>query len=60
MNALKKPQGVGKVFVAGEYWEDGDETQTVALQLGYGVLYEKMGMIYQSLATCRGYHFCIR
>ena len=40
MNALKKPQGVGKVFVAGEYWEDGDETQTAALQLGYGVLYE--------------------
>jgi hypothetical protein len=41
MNALKKPQGVGKVFVAGEYWEDGDETQTAALQVfGYGVLYE--------------------
>ena len=40
MNALKKPQEVGKVFLAGEYWEDGDETQTTALKLDYGVLYE--------------------
>jgi hypothetical protein len=41
MNALKKPQGVGKVFVAGEYWENSDETQTAALhRFGYGVLRE--------------------
>jgi hypothetical protein len=40
MNALKKPQGVGKVFVAGEKWEDYNETQADALALGYGVLYK--------------------
>jgi hypothetical protein len=39
MNALK-PQGPGKVFVAAEKWENSDETQDIALQLGYGVLYE--------------------
>jgi len=40
MNALKKPEGLGKVFLAGECWEGGDETQRDALALGYGVLYE--------------------
>jgi len=40
MNVLNKPTGLGKVFVAGRYWEDGDETQTATLRLGYGVLYE--------------------
>jgi hypothetical protein len=41
MNALKKPQGVGKVFIAAEKWEYGNETQTAALRnFGYGVLYE--------------------
>jgi hypothetical protein len=40
MNVLKKPARLGKVFVAGEYWENGDETQADALRLGYGVLYE--------------------
>lgn len=40
MNILNKPAGLGKVFVAGEYWEDGDDTRTAALRLGYGVLYE--------------------
>ena len=40
MNALKKPEGLGKVFLPGEYWEGGDETQRDALVLGYGVLYE--------------------
>jgi hypothetical protein len=40
MNALKKPEGCGKVFLASEYWEGGDETQRDALVLGYGVLYQ--------------------
>jgi hypothetical protein len=31
MDLLKKPAGLGKIFVAGEYWEDGEETQTAAL-----------------------------
>lgn len=39
MNTLK-PQGPGKAFVAAEKWENSDETQTVALRLGYGVLYK--------------------
>jgi len=40
LDALKKPHAVSKVFLAGEYWVGGDETQTAALKAGYGVLYE--------------------
>jgi hypothetical protein len=39
LNALKKSNGCGKVFLAAEYW-DSEKLQKTALKLGYGVLYE--------------------
>jgi len=41
LEALKKLQDIGKVFLTGEYWDGGDETWTAVLDLGYGLLYEK-------------------
>ena len=40
LQVLKKPLSIGKSFLAGEYWEGGEETQSAALALGYGILYE--------------------
>jgi hypothetical protein len=41
LDALEKPETMGKIFVGGEYWEDGDKLMTVARkELGYGVLHE--------------------
>jgi len=32
---------MGKIFVGGEYWEDGDELMAAAREeFGYGVLHE--------------------
>ena len=41
MDVLHKSNSLGKVFLAGEYWSEGAAMQTLALQLGYGILYEK-------------------
>jgi hypothetical protein len=40
MEALGKSKGFGKLFVAGEYWSGGSAMKKLALELGYGVLYE--------------------
>jgi hypothetical protein len=41
LKALKKPEAMGKIFVGGEYWEDGDELMAAAREeFGYGVLHE--------------------
>jgi hypothetical protein len=40
MDVLHKSGNLGKVFLAGEYWSGGMELQNLALELGYGILYE--------------------
>ena len=41
LKVLGKPEAMGKIFVGGEYWEDGEELMVTAREeYGYGVLHE--------------------
>jgi hypothetical protein len=54
---FKKARSHGKIFVGGEFWEDGDELMAAAREeFGYGVLYENGKVL--SLWESSQYHFC--